>query len=174
MTKEEVRALALVKLRLEPGQKVWDVGAGTGSVSVECARSIPDGDVFAIEKKQEALELLSKNKAKFGVSNLHLVAGEAPGALEGLPIPDRVFLGGTSGSLGEILGIVFRKNPAARVVAAAITLETLGEAMRCFEGMGLANVEITQISVSKARTVGPYHMMNAQNPVWLISGEGQG
>ena len=174
MTKEEVRALALVKLRLEPGQKVWDVGAGTGSVSVECARSIPDGDVFAIEKKQEALELLSKNKARFGVSNLHLVAGEAPGALEGLPAPDRVFLGGTSGSLGEILGIVFRRNPAARVVAAAITLETLGEAMRCFEGMGLANVEIAQIAVSKARAVGPYHMMNAQNPVWLISGEGQG
>ena len=174
MTKEEVRALALVKLRLEPGQKVWDVGAGTGSVSVECARSIPDGDVFAIEKKQDALELLSKNKAKFGVPNLHLVAGEAPAALEGLPAPDRVFLGGTSGSLGEILGIVLRKNPAARVVAAAITLETLGEAMRCFEGMGLANVEIAQISVSKARAVGPYHMMNAQNPVFLISGEGQG
>ena len=174
MTKEEVRALALVKLRLEPGQKVWDVGAGTGSVSVECARSIPDGDVFAIEKKQDALELLSKNKAKCGVPNLHLVAGEAPAALEGLPAPDRVFLGGTSGSLGEILGIVFRRNPAARVVAAAITLETLGEAMRCFEGMGLANVEIAQISVSKARAVGPYHMMNAQNPVFLISGEGQG
>ena len=85
-----------------------------------------------------------------------------------------MFLGGTSGSLGEILGIVFRRNPAARVVAAAITLETLGEAMRCFEGMGLANVEIAQIAVSKARAVGPYHMMNAQNPVWLISGEGQG
>ena len=77
-------------------------------------------------------------------------------------------------SLGEILGIVLRKNPTARVVAAAITLETLGEAMRCFEGMGLANVEIAQIAVSKAKAVGPYHMMNAQNPVWLISGEGQG
>lgn len=172
MTKEEVRMLALCKLRLEPGQTVWDVGAGTGSVCVECARSIPDGQVFAIERKQEALELLSGNKAKFGVPNLKLVAGEAPAALEGLPAPDRVFLGGTSGSLGEILGVVFGKNPAARVVASAITLETLGEAVRCFEGMGLSNLEVMQVSISKAKAVGEYHMMTAQNPIWLISGEG--
>lgn len=173
MTKEEVRALALCKLRLEPGQTVWDVGAGTGSVSVECARAIPDGEVFAVEKKQEALDLMARNKAKFGVANLRLVAGEAPDALNGLPTPDRVFLGGTSGNLGEILGIVFNKNPTARVVASAITLETLGEAVRCFEGMGLAGVEITQIAVSKARSVGGYHMMSAQNPIWLIAGEGR-
>ena len=171
MTKEEVRALALSRLRLEENHIVWDVGAGTGSVSVECALACPRGRVFAVEKKPEALALIGENKARFGVDNLEVVAGTAPEALEGLPAPDRVFLGGTSGNMEEILDAVFRKNPAARVVCTAVTLETVGEAARRFAK--LEGADMVQVSVTRTRPAGPYHLMDAQNPVWLFSGEGR-
>ena len=171
MTKEEVRALALSKLRLEENHIVWDVGAGTGSVSVECALACPRGRVFAVEKKPEALALIGKNRARFGVDNLEVVAGTAPEALEALPAPDRVFLGGTSGSMEEILNVVFRKNPAARVVCTAVTLETVGEAARLFAK--LEGADMVQVAITRTRPAGPYHLMDAQNPVWLFSGEGR-
>ena len=172
MTKEEVRALALSKLRLEEHHVVWDVGAGTGSVSVECALSCPAGRVYAVEKKAEALALLAENRARFGADNLEIVAGTAPEALADLPAPDRVFLGGTSGSLEEILQVVFHKNPAARVVCTAVTLETVGEAARLFAP--LAEADMVQLSVTRTRKAGRYHLMDAQNPVWIFSGEGKG
>ena len=171
MTKEEVRALALSRLRLEENHIVWDVGAGTGSVSVECALACPRGRVFAVEKKPEALALIGENRARFGVDNLEVVAGTAPEALEGLPAPDRVFLGGTSGNMEEILDAVFRKNPAARVVCTAVTLETVGEAARRFAK--LEGADMVQVSVTRTRPAGPYHLMDAQNPVWIFSGEGR-
>ena len=171
MTKEEVRALALSRLRLEENHIVWDVGAGTGSVSVECALACPRGRVFAVEKKPEALALIGENRARFGVDNLEVVAGTAPEALEALPAPDRVFLGGTSGNMEEILDAVFRKNPAARVVCTAVTLETVGEAARRFAK--LEGADMVQVSVTRTRPAGPYHLMDAQNPVWLFSGEGR-
>ena len=170
MTKEEVRSLALSKLRLEEHHVVWDVGAGTGSVSVECALSCPAGRVYAVERKEEALALLAENRARFGAANLEIVAGTAPEALSGLPAPDRVFLGGTSGSLEEILQMVFRKNPAARVVCTAVTLETVGEAAKCFARLG--SPDMVQLSVTRTRPAGRYHLMDAQNPVWIFSGEG--
>ena len=98
------------------------------------------------------------------------MAGTAPEALENLPAPDRVFLGGTSGSLEEILQVVFRKNPAARVVCTAVTLETVGEAAKCFSRLG--SPDMVQLSVTRTRPAGRYHLMDAQNPVWLFSGEG--
>ena len=170
MTKEEVRALALSKLRLEEHHVVWDVGAGTGSVSVECALSCPAGRVYAVEKKDAALALLAENRARFHAVNLEIVAGTAPEALANLPAPDRVFLGGTSGSLEEILQVVFHKNPAARVVCTAVTLETVGEAAKCFARLG--SPDMVQISVTRTRPAGRYHLMDAQNPVWIFSGEG--
>ena len=124
-----------------------------------------------MEKKPEALALIGKNRARFGVDNLEVVAGTAPEALEALPAPDRVFLGGTSGSMEEILNVVFRKNPAARVVCTAVTLETVGEAARLFAR--LEGADMVQVSVTRTRPAGPYHLMDAQNPVWLFSGEGR-
>lgn len=172
MTKEEVRALALCKLRLEPHHVVWDVGAGTGSVSVECALACPAGRVFAVERSPAALTLLQENKEKFGVSNLTIVAGEAPAALDDLPAPDRVFLGGTSGKLDDILARAFAKNPAARVVCTAVTLETVAEAARCFAP--LEGADMVQLAATRTRAAGRYHLMDAQNPVWIFSGEGRG
>lgn len=173
MTKEEVRALALSKLRLRPWHILWDVGAGTGSVSVEGAQAVPAGRVFAVERKEEALSLLAANREKFGLSNLTVVPGLAPEALEALPAPDRVFLGGTAGQMEAILRLTLEKNPAARVVLAAITLETLAEALRCFAVLGLDEPEIVHLAVTRTRNAGRYHMPDAQNPVWLIAGEGK-
>lgn len=171
MTKEEVRTLAISKLRLEEDHVVWDVGAGTGSVSVECALCCPAGRVYAVEKKEEALALLEENRARFHAANLTIVGGTAPAALEELPAPDRVFLGGTSGELEEILNIIFRKNPTARVVCTAVTLETVAQAARLFTN--LEGADMVQISATRTQTVGRYHLMDAQNPVWIFSGEGR-
>ena len=171
MTKEEVRALALSKLRLAERHVVWDVGAGTGSVSVECALSCPAGRVFAVEKKEEALALLEENKERFHAANLSIVGGTAPEALKDLPAPDRVFIGGTSGELGEILDVIFDKNPAARVVCTAVTLETVAEAAKLFAH--LEGADMVQVSATRTRSAGRYHLMDAQNPVWIFSGEGR-
>ncbi len=171
MTKEEVRALALSKLRLAERHVVWDVGAGTGSVSVECALSCPAGRVFAVEKKEEALALLEENRERFHAANLSIVEGTAPEALKDLPAPDRVFIGGTSGELGEILDVIFDKNPAARVVCTAVTLETVAEAARLFAH--LEGADMVQVSATRTRSAGRYHLMDAQNPVWIFSGEGR-
>ncbi len=173
MTKEEVRTISLSKLRLCAHHVLWDIGAGTGSVSVEGGLSLPAGRVYAVEKNPAALDLLKKNKERFAVTNLHLVAGSAPEVLPALPAPDRVFLGGTSGSLEAILRAALEKNPSVRVVVNAVTLETLAETVRCFQSLGLVQVDIAQVAVTKTRDVGRYHMLSAQNPVWVVSGEGK-
>ena len=171
MTKEEVRTLSLSKLRLNADSVVWDVGAGTGSVSVECALSCPAGRVFAVEKKEEAAALLEENKARFNATNLTVVRGTAPEALKDLPAPDRVFLGGTSGELEEVLQVIFDKNPAARVVCTAVTLETVAQAAALFAN--LEGADMVQVSATRTRQAGRYHLMDAQNPVWIFSGEGR-
>lgn len=172
MTKEEVRSLTVSKLSLRPHHVLWDVGAGTGSVSVEGAFAVPAGQVFAVERKPEAVELIRQNRARFGVANLHVVPGTAPEALAQLPAPDRVFVGGSAGNLREIMMYALSKNPRARIVVNAITLETVGEALRCFTSLGMEQVDIAQISVAKGKTAGAYHLMMGQNPVYLISGNG--
>lgn len=174
MTKEEIRTLVVSKLHLKPDHILWDVGAGTGSVSVEGAFAVPAGRVYAVERKDEAVHLLRVNKAKFGLNNLEIVPGEAPAALENLPAPDRVFLGGTAGRLEDIMRLALDKNPAARIVLTCVTLETIADALRCFQKLELGEPEIAQIAATRVRRAGPYHLMDAQNPVWIICGEGKG
>lgn len=171
MTKEEIRILSLSRLRLLPHHTVWDVGAGTGSVSAECCLAANEGRVFAIERKPEAIELLRANRDKFGLTNLHIVEGAAPEALQNLPAPDRVFLGGTGGSMEAILRAALKKNPSVRAVVTAVTIETIAEAMRCFAALGFTDAEAVQIAAARTRQAGSYHLMDAQNPVWIVSGE---
>ena len=175
MTKEEVRALSIAKLRIAPGHTVWDVGAGTGSVSIEAARAANRGTVYAIEKKGDALELLERNRATFGMANLVIVAGSAPEALEDLPAPDRVFIGGSSGTIGEVVACAARKNPAVRICATAITLETVADLLVCLRDHGVEGADIVQVSVARADELGSYHLMRAENPIYLVTfdlGEG--
>lgn len=170
MTKAEIRGLAISKLRIQPAHTIWDIGAGTGSVSVECAYAACQGRVYAVERKREAVELLEKNKEKFCLTNLYIVSGNAPEALDALPAPDRVFLGGTGGNMAEILDIVLKKNPKARIVATAVTLETIGEILDCFSSLGM-RPDAVQVAVTRTREVGSYHLMDSLNPVWIVSGE---
>lgn len=171
MTKSEVRALILSKLALSHDSVVYDIGAGTGSVSVECALSAYDGTVYAVEKNPEAVALIRKNAEKFGVVNLIPVEGTAPGAMTALPAPTHVFVGGSSGNMREILAAVCAKNPAARIVISAVTLETIGEASACLTALGFADYETVAVNVSRAKKLGGYRLMQAQNPVYLFTAE---
>lgn len=171
MTKEEIRSLVLSKLHLLPHHTLWDVGAGTGSVSAEGALAVPEGRVFAVERKEEALALLERNKAALGLTNLHIVPGTAPEALTDLPTPDRVFLGGSSGNMEAILRCALSRNPQVRIVVTAVTLETVAEAVQCFARLGLSDTDMVQIAATRTRKAGGYHLMDAQNPVWILSGE---
>ena len=168
MTKQEVRAAALSKLALRRTDTVWDVGAGTGSVSVALALAADSGRVYAVECAEEACELIETNRRRFGAWNLRLVHGTAPEALAGLPAPDAVFIGGNRGRLRAIVETVLSANPAARLCVSAIALETLGEALEICKARGL-DTEITQIAVSHARTAGALHLLTANNPVFLIT-----
>ena len=169
MTKEEVRALAISKLRIAADHVVWDVGAGTGSVSIEAAMAANRGRVFAIEKSVYALDLLEKNKKAFGTSNLTIVPGSAPQALADLPAPDRVFIGGSSGELGEIVETAIAANPRVRICATAVTLETLGLLIAQLKKLEIDDADIIQVAVSRADKVGSYHLMRAENPIYIVT-----
>ena len=172
MTKEEVRWVSVSRLAVQPRDTVWDVGAGTGAVTLELARKASDGLVYAVERKPEAVALLHENRAKLGGYNVHIVEGAAPDALEALPAPDCVFVGGSGGAMRRILEIAKQKNPAVRVVVNAIALETLHETQAALSALGFADVEITQLSAARGKLVGPYTMMTANNPVFILSGGG--
>lgn len=169
MTKEEVRTLSLAKLELSPEAVCYDVGAGTGSLSVEMALRAFEGKVYAVERKPEAVELIRENARKFARDNLEVVEGMAPDVLEGLQAPTHCFVGGSSGNLREILEAVLEKNPAVRIVINCITLETLQEAMDSVKTLSLKDTEVVQVMVSRARSLGRYHMMMGENPIYIIT-----
>ena len=172
MTKEEVRWVSVSRLAVQPRDTVWDVGAGTGAVTLELARKASDGLVYAVERKPEAVALLHENREKLGGYNVHIVGGAAPDALEALPAPDCVFVGGSGGAMQRILEIAKQKNPAVRVVVNAIALETLHETQAALSVLGFADIEVTQLSAARGKAVGPYTMMTANNPVFILSGGG--
>ena len=167
MTKEEIRALSVVKLKLEKNSVLYDVGAGTGSVAIESALTIPEGKVYAIEKEEAAAGLIEQNKKKFRVPNLEVVRGNAPEALENLPAPSHVFIGGSSGNLKAIMEVCLKKNPSARFVINAITLETVSEMIRCFDELGVSEGEVISVNISKSKKAGKYHLMTAHNPIYI-------
>ena len=172
MTKEEVRWVSVARLGVQPGDTVWDVGAGTGAVTFELARKAMDGAVFAVERNTEAIELIAQNRQKLGGFNVHIVQGHAPEVLADLPKPNCVFVGGSGGNMREIIKIALMKNPEARIAVNAIALETLQETQRLFAEFGLQQVEITQLSAARGKSIGCYTMMTANNPVFILSGKG--
>ena len=172
MTKEEVRELALCKLRIRRDDTVWDVGAGTGSVSVEAARAACEGLVIAIEQNERACELLHRNRDAFGLGNLRIIMGEAPDALAGLPAPDRVFIGGTSGRLEQIVEAAVHANPAVRLCVTAISLETLAQILSCARDLNLVNLDLVQVTVARSREIGSHHLMMGANPVYIACADG--
>jgi len=170
MTKCEVRSLAIQKLGLKKDSVLYDIGAGTGSVSIQAALGYPDSSVFAIEREEKAADLIEKNKWRFTADNVEIIRGEAPDVLESLPAPTHAFIGGSGGRLKDILLALWDKNPDTVVVMTVIALETLAETVSLLHesGIGVTDEDIVQISVAKAKQAGQYHLMTGQNPVTII------
>lgn len=167
MTKSEVRDLSVTKLKLTDDAVVYDVGAGTGSVSVAMALAAVNGKVYAIEKEDPAAALIEENKIKFGTPNVIVVKGLAPEAMEDLPLPTHAFIGGSSGNLRQIVECLLRKNPDIRIVINSVTIETMNETLQVIKDLNLVEEEFTNVTVAKARRLGRYHLMTGQNPVYI-------
>ena len=174
MTKQEVRAVALAKLRLTATDTVWDVGAGTGSVSIEAALVARAGSVWSVERNAAGVRLIRENADAFGCGNVHAVPGVAPDALAKLPVPDAVFVGGSAGELPSIVEAALEKNSQVRLCVPCVTVETLTEACALLSGSRFKGFEACQVSAARAEAVGSHHLMKAQNPVFLVSARGAG
>ncbi len=169
ITKDEVRAVVIHKLRLPQKGVLWDIGAGSGSVSIEAARVCPGLKVFAVEKEREQINYIRENKERLNAPNIEIVEGEAPDVLNGLPLPERVFIGGSGKRLKEIMDYAI-KTKVKLIVVNASTIETMTDAIQCFENHGF-NVAISEISVSRAKTIAGKKHMGALNPIFIITGE---
>lgn len=184
MTKNEVRVLSISRLELTKNAVVYDVGSGTGSVSIECARLSPDIFVFAIEQKEEAANLTKENAVRLGLSDQILVINKkAPEGFEELPTPTHVFIGGSSGALSDILSAIQKKlivkentkgktdkaSKGVRVVINAVSLETIAQITKLIQTYPVKHVQLTQIQASRAHKLGSYNLMQAQNPVLIAS-----
>lgn len=172
MTKSEIRSLSVAKLQLPKGAVAYDVGAGTGSVTIEMALQAVDGQIYAIERNEEACGLIEENKRKFGTPNIEVICGLAPEAMEGLPVPTHAFIGGSAGNLKEIIESLLAKNPKIRIVINTVTLETIGEVTECLKTLPLVEEETICVSVARAKLLGKYHLMMGQNPIYIITCRG--
>ena len=172
MTKSEVRAVCLSKLSLSPDDIAYDIGCGTGSVTIEMAFSAYDGKVYAFDKNEEAISLLVQNCQKFHLDNVEAICGLAPECLEGLPVPDVSFIGGSSGNMDEIVKYLYGLNSHMRFVITAISLENAMAALDSLKSVGIDG-DIVQVAVSKGKKIADLHMLMAQNPIFIISGSGQ-
>ena len=170
MTKEEIRHVSLGKLHLTEDAVFYDIGSGTGSIAVAAAQLSPNIQVYAMERKAAALELMQQNIEKFHLKNVAVVAGEAPNSMQQLPAPTHAFVGGSGGNLKQILAVVWQKNPLARVVINAISLETIAEVTAFLqEHREDVESEVIQMQVSRGKQAGAYHLMQAENPVMIFT-----
>ncbi|MEX0765048.1 MAG: precorrin-6Y C5,15-methyltransferase (decarboxylating) subunit CbiT [Nitrosopumilaceae archaeon] len=171
ITKEEVRVIQISKARLSPGQTVYDIGCGSGSVSIEAALQIkPSGKVYSIDFEPKAIELTKKNLAKFGISNVTVISGNATEKIAELPLADAIFIGGTGGDTRDILKLCEDKlKSGGRIVIGTILVETLFAVLDIIEKLKFSEVDITQITVSKSRKTSTGTMMLARNPITIIS-----
>lgn len=169
MTKQEVRSVSISKLNPARDAVLYDVGAGTGSCSVEMALQAPLGKVYALEQKEEALGLLAENKKLFGTENLEIVPGEASASIPALPAPDGAFIGGSSGNMAAILDLLYAKNPACRIVINVIALETLAAVISYYQQKAGYTLDVVQIFAAENKKLGRYNLMMAQNPIYVIT-----
>ena len=171
ITKEEVRTIQISKARLKPGQVVYDVGCGSGSISVEAAFQIESsGKVLAIDHDTNAIELTKKNIEKFGVTNVSVIFGDAKEKILDLEKADVIFIGGTGGDTKDIVELSESKlKPGGRIVIGIILIETLYSVLRILEKLQFESIDITQVTISKSRKTSTGTMMLARNPVTIIS-----
>lgn len=169
MTKAEVRGICVSKLEIECDSVCWDIGCGTGSMSVEMAYRCTDGKVFSVDKNSAAIKLTETNRRNFRCDNIEIIESEAGKISQELPAPDRVFIGGSSGQLEHIIEAANNKNPHIKIVITAVSLETLTESVSVFDKLGF-ETEVTQLAVTHTKKVGSHTMLSAENPVFIIKG----
>ena len=171
MTKKDVRTLSLSALSLSEDAVVYDIGSGTGSLTVEIARHCTNGTVYAIDANEHALALTQKNCAHFALENVVFVQGRAPEVIttNALPPPTHVFIGGSNGALAETCKTVLSFNPMARIVAHFVTLESLAAFHALITTLSVRDVEIKLVSITKSEQAGQFHLLKAQNPVYIAS-----
>lgn len=171
MTKEEIRILTMCKAKIRPDDIIWDIGAGTGSLSIEAALLAPQGKVYAIEKKDLAVNLLHQNIAKFKLeNNVEVIATEAPKGLDDLPSCDVVFIGGSGKHMFEILDLIDTKlKTGGRIIVNAITIQTIAQITEYMTKKENYTYEAIQVQVNRLRKIGSYDMFNAQNPVYIVT-----
>ncbi|MDO5302350.1 MAG: precorrin-6A reductase [Clostridia bacterium] len=194
MTKFDVRSASIARMNLEEDSICYDIGSGTGSVSIEMAIIASRGHVYGVEKKEEAVALAEENKKKFMCDNFTIVPGVAPEAMEGLPAPSHVFIGGSSGNMEEIVAECCRRSSQAggktagsagtseaageggsvRFVINCIALESMAQALECSKKFGReGSVEISQVTSAEGHKVGPYTMMKGENPIYIVAFTGK-
>lgn len=173
MTKRDMRTLILSRLELASDSVVYDIGCGTGSVTVEAARICTDGCVYAVDCNEEAVRLTEQNCKKFCLDTVHVVQGMAPECLDSLPSPSHVFIGGSNGAVMDIMQCVLKKNAGVRIVISVVTLETLCHVQNALKSLAVTDIDIMQASISRAEQMGEYHLMKAQNPVFIVSCNGK-
>ncbi len=169
MMKEEVRSVSICKLHLTEDAVVYDIGSGTGSVSVEIAALSPHVQVYAMEVNGEAVSLLEENCKQFGLHNVRCIRTKAPDGLEDLPVATHAFIGGSKGNLREILWTLYRKNNHMRIVVNAVSMETICQMQELLKELPVEQEEILQLSVTKTKQLGSYHMLQAANPVYIYA-----
>ena len=171
ITKEEVRAVQISKARLKHGMTVYDIGCGSGSISVEAALQVEkSGSVHAIDYDAKAVELTKKNIIKFNLENISVILGNAKEKINELPDADAIFIGGTGGDTKEIVELCENKlKSGGRIVIGIILIETLYSVLKTIENLKFTSVDITQITIGKSRKTSTGTMMLARNPVTIIS-----
>jgi len=171
ITKEEVRAVQISKARLKPGMTVYDIGCGSGSISVEAALQVEEsGSVHAIDYDAKAVELTKKNITKLNLENISVILGNAKEKINELPDADAIFIGGTGGDTKEIVELCENKlKSGGRIVIGIILIETLYSVLKTIEKLKFTSVDITQITIGKSRKTSTGTMMLARNPVTIIS-----
>lgn len=171
MTKAEIRAMVMVKAAVAPGDVVADIGAGTGSLSVEAALASQTGAVYAVERNPEGISLIEQNAEKFGCSNIIPVHGSAPEAMKALPLCQVILIGGTGGRLGDILDEAdAHLAPQGRIVLTAVTAETTGEVVAAFARRPYV-LEGFQMQVNRLRKLGHYHLYTPLSPVFIFTAQ---
>ena len=171
ITKEEVRVIQISKARLSPGQIVYDIGCGSGSISIEASHQVGSaGKVFSIDIDPNAVELTKKNLSKFQVSNVSVILGNAMQKIIELPVADAIFIGGTGGETSEIVKLCEAKlKQGGRIVIGTILIETLYSVLNIIEKLKFSSIDITQVTISKSKKTSTGTMFLARNPVTIIS-----
>jgi cobalt-precorrin-6B (C15)-methyltransferase len=171
ITKEEVRVIQISKARLSEGQTVYDIGCGSGSITVEAAYQVgPSGKIFSVDIDPNAIELTKKNLNKFQISNVDVILGNATQKINELPLADAIFIGGTGGETAEIIKLCETKlKQGGRIVVGTILVETLYSVLNTIEKLKFSSIDIIQVTISKSKKTSTGTMFLARNPVTIIS-----